>query len=158
MSGIVGGAGSKSGVIKRPSSFQARGEAGWAAISQYDIVPFDDVSTGDCFDVGGDYNTTDKKYTAPFAGRYWFFFNCYTAQNDTNNGFTFKKNGTLVNLNDSSSNELSFGPEGDSGDIIQHGGVPMTLAGGDYIQVCTAHASDFHGSYSAWGGFYIMEA
>ena len=153
MSGIIGGAGSKSGIIRRPSCFLARGEAGWDSYSNGEVIPFDDVSNGDCFDVGGNYDTSAKKYTAPYTGKYFFWFNIYTAENDTNNSFTLAVNGTDVNLNDSAANEITWQEATD--DKPAHGYANIHLNAGDYVQVVAAWTSDANGSNATFGGFFI---
>ena len=153
MSGIVGSAGSKSGIIKSLSSFLARGEAGWDSYTNGQVIPFDDVSTGACFDVGGNYDTSAKKYTAPYTGKYFFWFNIYTAENDSNNSFTFAVNGTDVAFIDSAASEITW-QEG-TDDKTAHGHANIHLNAGDYVQVVAAHTSDANGSLATFGGFYI---
>ena len=153
MSGIVGSAGSKSGIIKSLSSFLARGEAGWDSYTNGQVIPFDDVSTGACFDVGGNYDTSAKKYTAPYTGKYFFWFNIYTAENDSNNSFTFAVNGTDVAFIDSAASEITW-QEG-TDDKTAHGHANIHLNAGDYVQVVAAHTSDANGSLATFGGFYM---
>ena len=54
------------------------------------------VFTTELFDDGGNYNTSNGRYTAPSAGKYLFLGMAYSNQDNTNNYMYFKKNGTAV--------------------------------------------------------------
>jgi len=116
------------------------------------ILFFNDVSTGDCFDTDGVYNTSTYKFTAPATGVYTFWFSVYTAENETGNGFTFLKNSTKLNFSLTSSNKyISFSGVG-TADHIQTASIILPLTSGDTMAVVTAEQSDYYKGRSQWGG------
>jgi len=125
---------------------------GWATANDLEILSYNDVSTGDCFDTDSVYNTTTYKFVAPATGVYMFWYAVYTAQNDNANGFSFLKNTAKVNMN-SSTNEYYSYVTAEIGDHIQQATIIIPLASGDTMAHCSAGTnSDYHKSLSKWGG------
>jgi len=80
MSGIIGGAGSKSGVIGLSgsglqSSFNVKLSGEQTDIASGATVAFNTLKASN---IGGDFNTSTYKYTAPITGMYSFFINVYS--------------------------------------------------------------------------------
>ena len=87
------------------------------------------VFTTELYDDGGNYNTSNGRYTAPSAGKYLFIGSVYQSQNNTDNEIYFKKNGTAVG---GGTNGFGF-----SYDTTQSCQISMLidLAQNDYIQM-----------------------
>ena len=83
-----------------------RGDNTFAAVSgssdaffAYDLgatTAGDLVFTTELYDDGGNYNTSNGRYTAPSAGKYLFTGLATSNQDNTSNYMYFKKNGTAV--------------------------------------------------------------
>ena len=100
------------------------------------IVPFNNVSTGDSFDTDGVFNTTTYKFTAPATGVYTFWFSIYTSQNDSSNSFSFLKNSSIIDLQNSVNNLATYAASTDDNTLSFTCVLP--LASGDTIAVCGA--------------------
>ena len=135
------------------NAFCARTSASaWDTSADGTILPFNDVSTGDCFDTDGVYNTSTYKVTAPATGVYTFWFSVYTAENDIGNGFTFLKNSTKLNFSLTTSNKyISFNGAG-AADHIQTASIILPLTSGVTMAVVTAEQSDYYKGRCQWGG------
>lgn len=107
------------------------------------IMPFQTEQT----DVGGNYDTTTSRFTAPVAGTYFFQFYCLQL-NGTASHFYFYKNG--AQLTPGSGDARAITASSNEGNVAGTG--VFTLAAGDYIQVY--YNSDSGGNvYGAHGGF-----
>ena len=124
--------------------------ASWFAVAADSVIPFNDVSTGDSFDTGGNFNTSTYKYTAPTTGVYLFWFAMYTAQSDTNNGFAFLKNSSELDLQQDAGNYLTFAENANDKILTFTCVIPLTS--GDTMAVFAATASDYYEGHSQWGG------
>ena len=124
--------------------------ASWFAVAADSVIPFNDASTGDSFDTGGNFNTSTHKYTAPTTGVYLFWFSVYTADSDTANGFGFKKNSSDLDLQSDAENKLTFGSNADDKILTFTCVIPLTS--GDTMAVKAGPASDYYTGHSQWGG------
>ena len=124
--------------------------ASWFSVAADYIIPFNDVSTGDSFDTDGVFNTSTYKFTAPAAGVYLFWYAMYTAQDDTGNGFGFKKNSSDLDLQQDAGNYLTYAQNADDKTLSFTCVIP--LASGDTMAVMAATASDYYAGHSQWGG------
>lgn len=123
----------------------------WAVIGNGGIVPFNNVSTGDSFDTDGVFNTTTYKFTAPATGVYTFWFSIYTSQNDSSNSFSFLKNSSIIDLQNSVNNLATYAASTDDNTLSFTCVLP--LASGDTIAVCGAvESSDYYTGHCQWGG------
>ena len=102
------------------------------------------VFTTELYDDGGNYNTSNGRYTAPSAGKYLFIGSVYQSQNNTDNEIYFKKNGTAVG---GGTNGFGF-----SYDTTQSCQISMLidLAQNDYIQMTVS--SSVYTVYCNFGG------
>ena len=124
--------------------------ASWFNVAADSVIPFNDVSTGDNFDTGGNFNTSTHKYTAPTTGVYLFWFAIYTANTDIANGFGFLKNSSELDLQQDAGNMLAFGATAD--DKIINFTCVIPLTSGDTMAVMAATTSDYYTGHSQWGG------
>jgi hypothetical protein len=122
----------------------------WYNAAADSVIPFNDVSTGDNFDTGGNFNTSTYKYTAPTTGVYLFWFAIYTANSDTDNAFGFLKNSSELNLTQSPGNALAYAQNADDKMLSFTCVIPLTS--GDTMAVRASEASDYYTGVSTWGG------
>jgi hypothetical protein len=90
---------SDAGTLKRIDYSLIKSTSASDAFFAYDLgatTAGDLVFTTELFDDGGNYNTSNGRYTAPSAGKYLFLGMAYSNQDNTNNYMYFKKNGTAV--------------------------------------------------------------
>ena len=152
MSSVIRGSDNWDTALKAGSqAFAARiASASWFSVAADYVIPFNDVSTGDSFDTGGNFNTSTYKYTAPTTGVYLFWFSMYTAQSDVSNGFGFLKNSSDLDLQQDASNYLAWANNADDKTLSFTCVIPLTS--GDTMAVMAATASDYYTGHSQWGG------
>jgi len=91
------------------------------------------VFTTELYDDGGNYDTSNGRYTAPSAGKYLFLGMAYSNQDNTNNYMYFKKNGTAVG---GGTNGFAFAYSTHFSSQIS---MIIDLAQNDYIQMTTSN-------------------
>ena len=134
------------------NAFAARHSASdWATILADNYIPFNDDSSGDCFDTDGVYNTSTYKFTAPATGVYTFWFGIYTANADNANAFGFFKNNTRLNMSSAGGKHFTF-RHTDTADHIQNAQVILPLTSGDTMGVCATTGSDYYQGEIKFGG------
>jgi len=146
-----------SGRITEPNrpAFQANVNSNaWATLSTGDIIPFNDVSTGNNFDVGGDFNTSSYRFVAPVTGKYQFLFNCYSFNSDSVNAFRLHKNGSALSTSGSGNYDFQGGQAGSVDETIS-GVINVDLTASDYVDIRASTGSDYFGSYTHFGGHLI---
>jgi hypothetical protein len=102
------------------------------------------VFSSELYDDGGNYNTSNGRYTAPSDGKYLFTATVYQNQNNTSNEIYFKKNGTAVG---GGVNGFAFSYDTTQSVSIQGF---MDLSEDDYIQVTVS--SSVYTVYCNFGG------
>jgi hypothetical protein len=128
---------------------------GWGTVSSGAVMPFDDVSNGNCFDTGSNFNTSSYRFVAPIVGKYLFNAIIYSFDSDDSNAFSFYKNGSLLIPSPSGQYQLQFGKTGTT-DAVITGSVIIDLSASDYIDLRGVGASsDYYGAYSHFGGHLI---
>tara|TARA_R100000654_G_scaffold58682_1_gene85372 strand:- start:288 stop:797 length:510 start_codon:yes stop_codon:yes gene_type:complete len=126
----------------------------WSVVQNGDIINFNDVSSGDCFDTGNNYSTSNYRFIAPVAGSYYFAFSIYTQNSDTTSAFMFLKNGSSLKM---AGNTAQFTQMSEDA-AIDNTATAITvtsLAVNDYVQVAGAGTSDVYGYYSSFCGHLI---
>jgi len=133
-------------------AFMARieGNNEWRSLAGDNVIPFNNVSTGDSFDTDGVFNTSTYKFVAPATGVYTFWYVIYTADADTANAFTFFKNTAKINANGLGCNFSYW--NGSNNDHIQSSSVIINLSSGDTMGVSPTQTSDYYTGLSQWGG------
>ena len=145
------------GRISQPNrpAFQASvNSAAWAAVSDGAIIPFNDVSTGNNFDVGGDFNTSSYRFVAPVAGKYQFSVHIYSFNTDSVNAFRLYKNGSAITTASSGNYDFQGGQAGSVDETIS-GVINVDLTASDYVDIRATTGSDYFGSYTHFGGHLI---
>tara|TARA_R100000808_G_scaffold23556_1_gene52422 strand:- start:780 stop:1295 length:516 start_codon:yes stop_codon:yes gene_type:complete len=146
------------GRVSQPTkpSFQACNSTGsWATLSTGDVVPFNDVSSGNCFDIGGDFDTSNNRFVAPIAGKYIFTFLCYTFNSDSVNAFRLYKNGSAITTASSGNYDFQGGQTNGAQDETISGTVILDLTASDYVDIRASTGSDYYGTYTHFGGHLI---
>ena len=101
------------------------------------------------------YNTSTGYFTAPNAGVYFFYANIYTGQNDSSNGFRFRKNDSSAAIEDFHGQWGTYMSQSDSSDCMVSWQLVITLGTDDTIAVYTGTGSDIYYGHSYWGGFRL---
>lgn len=123
------------------------------------VVVFDEED----FDIGGNYNTSNGRFTAPIAGVYWFSFDALVSTNSSGNSLgdneyavvQFIKNGSAGTFSQRSYNRTSGATQYNTitrTDCIQ-------LSASDYVQVNVVNEyiySDNSGNYDATFQGYLI--
>jgi hypothetical protein len=112
------------------------------------IMPFQTEAT----DVGGNYNTTTSRFTAPVAGTYFFQFYCLQL-NGTSSHFYFYKNG--AQLVPAVGDSRAITTAANEGNVAGTG--LFTLAAGDYVQIYYSADSggNVYGGHGGFSGFLV---
>ena len=146
------------GRITEPNkpAFQAVvGSAAWATLADTAIIPFNDVSSGACFDTGSDFDTSNNRFVAPLSGKYHFFVLIYSFNSDSTNGFCAYKNGAILKtFNNSTRFDFQGGQAGSVDETIS-GSFQVDLSASDNISIHATTASDYYGAYTYFGGHLI---
>lgn len=154
-SGVTGGSGLDGGKVGSSAFLSTKSDSNWySGLTADTVISFDDVTGGACFNIGGDYSTTNKRYDVPATGIYLFSFTIYTAQDDANNGFKICVNGASINQADNSARLLSLNEHG-TGDHTQTFSVILSLTSGQYVDVRASITSDWYSGHSFWTGMRI---
>jgi hypothetical protein len=147
-----------SGRITEPNrpSFQAVvGSESWATLSDTGIIPFNDVSSGACFDTGGDFDTSNNRFVAPVSGKYHFFVLIYSFNSDSVNAFCAYKNGAILRVFNNSTRFDFQGGQAGSVDETISGSFQVDLSASDNISIHATTGSDYYGAYTHFGGHLI---
>ena len=147
-----------SGRITEPNrpAFQAVvGSESWATLSTNAIIPFNDVSSGACFDTGSDFDTSNNRFVAPVSGKYHFFVLIYSFNTDSVNAFCPYKNGAILRVyNNSTRFDFQGGQSGQVDETIS-GSFQVDLSASDNISIHATTGSDYYGAYTHFGGHLI---
>ena len=106
------------------------------------LIPFNDKTSGQCFDVSGSFNTTTSRFTAPVTGVYLFMV---TVSSATSGGYSvaMRKNGSSIGTSGDSFAGFMYNAAGSTQDMITS--LQVQLTSGDYIEVFTRN-----GAYSVY--------
>jgi hypothetical protein len=79
----------------QPSFMVGFSSSGSVSLADNTLIPFDNKTTGSCYDVSGSFNTSTNRFTAPVTGVYLFQVNIASS---TSGGFSvqLKKNGSAI--------------------------------------------------------------
>ena len=138
----------------KPAFLATYANNAWSTVSANDVIQFNDVSSGDCFDNGSNFVTGTYRFVAPVAGTYYFAYSIYTINTDTTSAFKFRKNGSDLVMAGSIAQFTQMSEDG-AIDNTATGITVTSLAASDYIQVTGAGTSDVYGYYSSFCGHLI---
>jgi hypothetical protein len=138
----------------KPAFLAMYNNSAWTNGANGTVIPFDDVSSFDCFDLQNNFVTGTNRFVAPVSGMYYLYYHCYTHYSDTTSTFKFRKNGSDIE----GSGQQGFivksgedaGLDSTATDIIV-----INLNANDYIQVCFGSQTDVFGTLSRFGGYLI---
>ena len=187
MSGLIGGKNSKSGIVGETPFRAPRGHfvtmavggtGGWNSygnndkITMFNTLPNSYLTArGPAGITGGNnidgaYDTSTNRYTAKWAGSYFFWAKIYTFQSDTHNIMNIWINGNRPGDNHGTGN-THLGAQGDgfgtfysnnTQDDVREPHQCVFLNVGDYLELYAGTASVFHGGNSVFGGYMIGES
>ena len=146
-----------SGRIAQPAkpSFQVSNTtSGWGTLSSGDIVPFNDKSTGNNFDVGGDFNISSYRFVVPVTGRYQFNVFVYSFNSDSVNAFRMYKNGSALFGVGTGAYDFQGGQAGSVDETIA-GSIIIDATASDYIDLRSTGGSDYYGTHSHFSGHLV---
>jgi len=153
-SGVTGGAGLDGGAIASSAFVATKTDNNWyTGVATDAVIPFNSVTGGSCFSVGGDYDTTNSRYVVPETGLYWFSYNIYTALSDTINGFKIAVDGSQI-IGSGGVRLISFNEEG-PGDHNQAFSIILSLTQGQYVDVRACTVSDWYSGHSHFTGMRL---
>ena len=125
----------------QPAFFVYRNQSSWTLAANDHFI----FNTAE-LNVGGHYNTSNGRFTAPITGRYVFhFFSIYTG-NANSDSIEMYKNGARMYGGD-----VHFtNSVGSAWDCVHYSRV-IQLSTGDYVHMQTRTGHTFHGNH--WGGW-----
>ena len=138
----------------KPSFQVSNTTGGWGTLSDGDIVPFNDKSTGNNFDVGGDFNISSYRFVVPVTGRYQFNVFVYSFNSDSVNAFRMYKNGSALFGVGTGAYDFQGGQAGSVDETIA-GSIIIDLASSDYVDLRSTGGSDYYGTHSHFSGHLI---
>ena len=138
----------------RPSFSVSVNNDAWATVSDNTVVPFDDKTTGNNFDNGGNFNTSSYRFVAPVAGKYQFTFLTYSFNSDSVNSFDFNKNGSKLPTSGGGGYAMQGGQSGSVDETIT-GTVIADLSASDYVDIRGTGGSDYYGTFTHFSGHLV---
>ena len=133
-----------SGYVTKPNTpafFVYKNQSSWA-LAANDVFVFNTAE----LNVGGHYNTTNGRFTAPITARYVFHFYSIFTGNANSDSIEMYKNGARMYGGD-----VHFTNDvGSAWDCVHYSRV-IQLSSGDYVHMQTRTGHTFHGNH--WGGW-----
>jgi hypothetical protein len=122
--------------------------SGTVSLGDATVIPFNAVSGGNCYDTGGNFNTSSNRFTAPVTGTYVFSVG---VKCQTTGGYsvTLYKNGS--GITNSQDGIASFAQ-----DLTMVLVVALKLSAGDYVEARTRNGSyTVYKNHTYWSGYLI---
>ena len=139
------------GEQRRKPAFRAAGNNSWQALSAGTQVPFNVAVVN----TGGNYSASNKRFTAPVAGDYFFAWHTY---NDSayNNAIVPRVNGSPLTGGGGDA-LVAYQASGVTGNLTISASVVLTLAKADYVDLACrgGHSSRIYMPHSQFSGFLI---
>ena len=145
------------GIVAAPNkpAFQVSNtNAGWTAVSDGTIIPFNDKSTGNNFDNGGNFNISSYRFVAPVTGDYQFNVFVYSFNTDNVNAFRMYKNGAVLYGVGTGAYDFQGGEDA-ALDATISGSIIISLSATDYVDLRSTGTSDYYGTHSHFSGHLI---
>ena len=138
----------------KPAFQVSNDNAGWTAVSDGTIIPFNDKSTGNNFDNGGNFNISSYRFVAPVTGNYQFNVFVYSFNTDTVNAFRMYKNGAVLYGVGTGAYDFQGGEDA-ALDATISGSIIISLSATDYVDLRSTGGSDYYGTHSHFSGHLI---
>ena len=138
----------------KPAFQVSNDNAGWTAVSDGAIIPFNDKSTGNNFDNGGNFNISSYRFVAPVTGNYQFNVFIYSFNTDTVNAFRMYKNGAVLYGVGTGAYDFQGGEDA-ALDATISGSIIISLSSSDYVDLRSTGGSDYYGTHSHFSGHLI---
>ena len=139
---------SENGHVTKPSNpmFQARNNSSSSITVNAGVIPFQTVINN----IGGHYNNSNYRFTAPVTGTYLFYIGWYVVS-DTNHRVSLRVNG-----GDFSTPYINGYGNAMGGSIPNtSGSMFLYLTAGQYVDAYTDSAFYPYGTHLGWGGVLI---
>lgn len=157
MSGVIGGAGSKSGVIGINEGglgcyfiMAFSSDDGWQSLSTGTDIPWTsiEIDENNCCTSG-----SGAHFTAPVKSKYFFGASIYVGNSDDTNYFTFYKNNAMPDF--CSAGDHYMVTIGDY-DQTCNGHIVYSLNAGDTVSCTASSASRYYTGHSLWYGYRVV--
>jgi hypothetical protein len=141
------------GIVTKPyqPAFRASGNGSWQALLGNVQAPFNVAPVN----IGGHYSTSNKRFTAPVAGQYYFTWHTYN-DNAYSNAIVPRVNGTGLTGGGGDS-IVAFSASGVTGNLTISASIVLTLAANDYVDLACRgnHSSKIYMGHSQFSGYLI---
>ena len=142
-----------SGRITMPyqPAFRASGNGSWQAIGSNVQAPFNVAVVN----IGGHYSATNRRFTAPVAGQYYFTWHTYN-DNAYSNAIVPRVNGSGLTGGGGDA-IVAYQNSGVTGNLTISASIVLTLAANDYVDIACRvnHSSRIYMPHSQFSGYLI---
>jgi hypothetical protein len=137
--------------IPNQPAFRASGTGSWHILSGNVQAPFNVAPVN----IGGHFSTSNKRFTAPVAGQYYFAWHTYN-EHTYNNAIVPRVNGTGLS-GGGGDDIVAYQASGVTGNLTISASVVLTLAKDDYVDLACRgnHSSKIYMPHSQFSGYLI---
>ena len=144
---------SSGGIVTKPyqPAFRATGNGSWQGLLGNVQAPFNVAPVN----IGGHYSTSNKRFTAPVAGQYYFTWHTYN-DNNYSNAIVPRLNGTAI-TGGGGDGIVTFNASTVAGNLTISASIILTLAASDYVDIAcrSNHSSRIYMGHSQFSGYLI---
>lgn len=131
----------------RPAFTVGFSSSGNLSLNDNTLIPFDNNSSNDCYDLGSNFNTTTSRFVAPVTGTYMMLLTVFI---NTSGSLScqMKVNGNVLN----NGADTMAGFKNDAG-TSSHLNLILQLNATDYVEAFTRNGSyNVYKNHSFWSG------